>query len=141
MGAQAPGGSELGPRRRKNEQRRLRATLGESPQQIERGRIGPVQILEREHDGLRARACENPRRQGRKLSAAQFLRRKLRYAVPRERDVNQWRDKRGVSRRIEANQPKRALEVGEAFLARQVRPEPLAAPFGDRVQGRVLQKL
>ena len=34
------------------QQRRLRAALGESLRQIERGRVGPLQILESEHDGL-----------------------------------------------------------------------------------------
>jgi len=37
-------------------------TQGERLDQIERGRIGPMQVLEDLDDRLRARACQNPRR-------------------------------------------------------------------------------
>jgi hypothetical protein len=50
--ARAPGRTELWPRGREDEKRRLRAALGQSLHQIERGRIGPVQVFERERRGL-----------------------------------------------------------------------------------------
>ena len=122
-------------------QRRLRAALGESLHQIERGRVGPVQILERERDRLRARPGEKPRDERRQLPAAQFLRRKLRRAVLRQRDVHQRRDQGRIFGGVEADQPKRVLEVGEAPVGRLIRAEALAAPFGDRMQRRILQEL
>ena len=70
MGARAPGRAEFRPRGREDEQRRLGASLGESLQEIKRGRIGPVQVLERQHDGLRARPGEKPRDKGRQLPLA-----------------------------------------------------------------------
>ena len=57
--AHAPVRAELRPRRRNKEQRRLRAAFCERAQEIERGRIGPVQVLEGEHDRLRPRARQN----------------------------------------------------------------------------------
>ena len=141
MGAQAPGRAEFRPRCRDDEQRCLRAALGESLHQIERGRVGPVQVLEREHDRLRPRAGENPRRQRRQLPAPQFLRRELRRAVLGQRDVDQRCEQRCVFGRVEADQPKRILEVGEALFAGWIGAEPLTAPLGDRVQRRILQQL
>ena len=44
--AQAPVRAELRPRRRDEEQRRLRAALGQRTHEIERSRVGPVQVLE-----------------------------------------------------------------------------------------------
>ena len=139
--AQAPGRAEFGPRGREDEQRRLRAALGEGLHQIERGRIGPVQILERERDRLRARPGEKPCRQRRQLPAAQFLRREFRRALLRQRDVDQRREQGRIFGEVEADEPKRVLEVGEASVGRLIRAEALSAPFGDRVQRRILQEL
>ena len=52
MGAQAPGRAEFRPPCRDDEERRLRAALGESLHHVERGRIGPVQVLERQRHRL-----------------------------------------------------------------------------------------
>ena len=139
--AQAPGRAEFRPRGREDEQRRLRAALGERLHQIERGRVGPVQVLEGERDRLRARPGENPRDQRRQLPAAQFLRRELRRALLRQRDVDQRREQGRIFGGVEADEPKRVLEVGEAPVGRLIRAEALAAPFGDRVQRRILQEL
>ena len=49
MRAHAPRRPELGPRRRHDEQGRKRPAVGDAAKDIERGRIGPVQILERQH--------------------------------------------------------------------------------------------
>jgi hypothetical protein len=46
-----------------------------------------------------------------------------------------------VFRRIEADQPQCVLEIGEALLGRRVHAKALPAPFGDRMQRGVLQKL
>ena len=139
--AQAPGRAELGPRGREDQHRRLRAALGESLHEIERRRVGPVQVLECERDRLRARPGEKPCRQRRQLPAAQFLRREFRRAIFRQRDVDQRRDQGRIFGGVEADEPKRVLEVGEAPVGRLIRAEALAAPFGDRVQRRILQEL
>ena len=135
------GGRNSGRAVARMKQRRLRAALGESLHQIERGRVGPVQVLERERDRLRSRAGENPRRQRRQLPAPQFLRRELRRALLRQRDVDQRREQGRIFGGVEADQPQRVLEVGEALVGRRIRAEALAAPFGDRVQRRILQQL
>jgi hypothetical protein len=105
VGAQAPGRAKFGPRGRKDEQRRLRAALGEGLHQVERRRVGPVQVLEREGDRLRARPGEKPRDERRQLPAAQFLRRKLRRAIFRQRDVDQRREQGRIFGGVEADQP------------------------------------
>ena len=47
-----------------------------------------------------------------------------------------------ILRRVELDLRQRALQLGEALLGGHVgAAETLAAPFGDRVQRRVLQKL
>ena len=63
--AQLPGRAELRPRRRDDQKRRVRAALRQRLQHVERGRIGPVQILESEHGRLGARAGEHPSRERR----------------------------------------------------------------------------
>ena len=50
--AHAPWRAELRPRGRDHEQRRLRAALGERLHEIERSRVGPVQVLEGEYERL-----------------------------------------------------------------------------------------
>ena len=72
-----PWRAEFRPRGRDNEQRRLRAALGEGLHEVERGRIGPVQILEGEHDRLRPRAGQQPGDHRRQLPSPQFLRREF----------------------------------------------------------------
>ena len=139
--AQAPGRAEFRPRCREDEHRRLRAALGEGLHQVERGRVGPVQVLERECNRLRSRPGEKPCRHRRQLLAAQFFRRKLRCAFLRQRDVDQRREQGRIFVGVEADQAQRILEIGEAPVARLIRAEALAAPFGDRVQRRVLQEL
>ena len=63
--------------------------LGESLQEIKRGRIGPMQVLERERDGLRARPGEKPPDKGRQLPPAQFLWREFRDALLWQWNVDQ----------------------------------------------------
>ena len=73
-----------------------------------------MQVLERERRRLRARPCQKPRDQRRQLPAAQFLGRELRRALLRQRDVDQRREQRRMFGGVEADQPQRVLEVGEA---------------------------
>ena len=100
-----------------------------------------MQILESEHDRLGPRPGENPRCQRRQLPSPQRLARKLRDAVRRQLDVHERRDERRIFRRVEPDQLQSVLKIGEAPFGPSVRAEPLSAPFGDRVQGRILQEL
>jgi hypothetical protein len=80
MRAHAPGRAELGPRRRNDEQRRKCTALGDAAKHVERGRIRPMQVLERQHQRLGLGARHHPVRQSRQLPPAQFLRRQSRNA-------------------------------------------------------------
>jgi hypothetical protein len=72
---------------------------------------------------------------------AQFLTRELRRALFRQRDIHQRREQGRIFGGVEADQPKRVLEVSEAPSGRLIRAEAPASPFGDRVQRSVLQQL
>ena len=110
--------------------------------QIERGRVGPVQVLEGEHGRLRSRPRENPGRHRRQLPAAQLLWREFRCAVLWQRGRRPGGASRGAysvgSRPISRNVCSRSAR---RCSAGSIRAEALAAPFGDRVQGRILQEL
>ena len=80
MRPHAPRRPELRPRRRHDEQRRQRATLGKAAEHIERRRIGPMQVLERQHHRLNPCTRDHPAGQRRELSSPQFLRRQSRRA-------------------------------------------------------------
>ena len=92
-----------------------------------------MQVLERERDRLRSRPGENPVDDRRQLPAAQFLGREFRRALFWQRDIHQRREQRRIFGRVETDEPKSVLEVGEAPVGRLIRAEALAAPFGDRV--------
>ena len=140
--AQAPVRAEFRPGRRHDEKRRLGAALCERPQQIERGRVGPVQVLEGEHDRLRSGACQKQGRHRRQLPASQFLRREFRRAVLRQRDVEQRREQGRIFGRVETDQPQSVLEIGEFLpVGRVGAAVAQPSPFGERVQRRVLQEL
>ena len=104
MRAQAPRRSELGPRGREDEHRRLRAALGERLHQTERGRIGPVQVLKCEHGRLRTRPSQKPRDQRRELSSPELIGRQIGRTAARQGDVDERRNERRVLSGIEANQ-------------------------------------
>ena len=143
MRAHAPGRPELGPGGGDDEQRRQRAAFGDAAQQVERGRIGPMQIFEREHRRLR------PSRPAitQLVSAASCRRRNSSGAKVGARSggsgmSSSGASKRSILRRVELDQRQRVLQVREALLGGHVgAAEALAAPFGDRMQRRVLQEL
>ena len=133
MRAQLPGRAEFGPRRRNDQQRRLRAALGQRLQHVERGRIGPVQVLEGEHDRLGAGAGEHPGGERRELAAAQFLGRQFWRAARRQRRVDHRREQRRIFGGVEPDRAERRLEFGEALFAGDFgAAEAGAAPFRDR---------
>jgi hypothetical protein len=130
------------PGRRHDIERHLRAALGDAPQHIERGRIGPVQILESQYQRLRLGTGHDPVGQHRQLPAAQFLGRQWRYAFLGQRNIKKRREQGSVFRGIELDLGKRVFQVRQPPFRRQVSAaEALPAPFSDWVQRRVLQKL
>ena len=142
MRPQLPGRAEFRPRRRNDQQRRLRAALGERLQHVERGRIGPVQVLEREHQRLGAGAGEHPGGERRELAAAQFLRRQFRRAAGGSGASITGASSGAYSAGVEPDRAERRLEFGEALFAGDFgAAEAGAAPFGDGMQRRVLQQL
>jgi len=73
MRAHAPRRSELRPGGRRDEQRRQRTGPGKAAQHIQRCRIGPVQIFDRQRLRLNPRTGHQHGRQRRQLPAAQLL--------------------------------------------------------------------
>ena len=57
------------------------------------------------------------------------------------KSINQWREQQRVFGWVQADQFQSVLEVGQALFGRQVRAEAVPAPFGDRMQRRILQQL
>ena len=135
----APRGTKLRSRRRDDQQRRLRAALRQRAHEIERSGVRPLQVLEGEHDCLYPRGRQNPCGHRRQLPAAQFLWGEFRDAILRQEDIDQRREQRRIFGWIQTDQPQCVFKVRETLLGGQVRAEALAAPFGDRVQRRVLQ--
>ena len=83
-----------------------------------------------------------PRPSSPPLPTPQFLGRELRPAVLPQRNVDQRHEQRRVFGRVEADQRQSVLEVGKAPLVGRVgTAKAQSAPFGDRVQGRILKEL
>ena len=111
-------------------------------QDLDRCRVGPVQVFEGKHDRLNARSGYHPVGQRRQLSTTQFLWRQSVCTSRRLRNVEERGEQFRILRWVKFDLRKRVLKIGEALLRRHIGPaETHAAPFGDRIQRRVLQKL
>ena len=139
--AQAPRRAELRTGRGQQEQWRMRAAIGQRTQQVERGWVGPMQVLESEDNRLRPRPSENPGGHRRQLSAPQLLGCEGGRALRRQGNVHERRKQGRVFGRVETDEPQRVLEICEALLGRNIHTKALPAPFGDWMQRGVLQKL
>ena len=109
---------------------------------VDRGRVGPVQVLENEHERLRAGRGQGPRDNRGQLAPPPLLWRKLRRAARRQGNFEQ----RGKQRRcfvgVNLDLPQGDFQLGETLVGGGVcAAEPLSGPFGQRMQRRVLQKL
>ena len=120
----------------------MRAAIGERAQEVERGRVGPVQVLEGEDDRLRPRPSQNPGGHRRQLPSPQLFRREIGRAVRRAagcrravRAEARVRLGRGRSDRNVSSRSARRCSAGASSA------KALPAPFGDWMQRRVLQKL
>ena len=101
-----------------------------------------MQVFEGKDDRLRSGACQKQGRHRSQLPASQFLRREFRRAVLRQRDVEQRREQGRIFGRVETDQPQSVLEIGEFLpVGRVGAAVAQPSPFGERVQGRVLQEL
>ena len=109
--------------------------------EVERRRVGPVQVLEGEDDRLRPRPSQNPGGHRRQLPSPQLLRREIRRAVRRQRNVDSGASR---GRMFAGSRPiSRNVSRGRRGAVRRAASDAkaLPAPFGDWVQRRVLQKL
>ena len=127
--AHAPRRAELRPRRGDDEQRRLRPALGQRAHEVERRRIGPVQVLEGEHDRLRPRPARIHA-----IIAASCRRRNSSGANFAARSAGNGISTSGASKRrvfgwVEPDQTQRVLEVGEALFGRQHPRRSAAGPI------------
>ena len=138
--AQGPGRPEFRPRGGDDKQGGLGAALPKRAQEIEGGRIGPVQVLESEDNRLRPRSSQNPSGHRRQLSSPQLFRRETGGAAGWERDVHERREQRRMFGWVEADQAQRVFEVGETLFGRRIHTKTLPTPFGDWMQRRVLQQ-
>ena len=140
--ARRPRGAKFGARRREDHQGRGRSSLGEHLQEVERGRIGPVEVFEGEHERLRASARKQPGDHCGELAASQFVGRKFGRTKRRGGNVEQGRKQRRKLDRIELHLRQRGIEVGKTAPRRDVdSPKSLPAPLGQRMQRGVLQQL
>ncbi len=141
MRAHAPRSAKLRPRRRDDEEPGLCAALAQGPQNVDRRRVGPLQILEGEHDRLRARPRQYSGDDRRQLPPAHLFRRLCRRASRRQWDTHQRREQRRIFGRVEVDEAEGVFEIRQALLGREIRVESLASPFSDRMKRSVLQEL
>jgi hypothetical protein len=119
----------------------LAAALGERSEEVERGGVGPLQILESKNNRLGSRACKNPGDERGQLTSPELFRRKGDLAARRQGDVDERRKQRRVFSRVEVDQPQSALKVGEALFGRSTRAKSEPPPFDNWMKRRVLQEL
>ena len=140
--AHPPGQPEFWACADEDNQRRQRAAFGDAAQHVERARIGPMQVFQREHHRLKPGAGDQDRSQRAQLPAPQVLWRQSRHAFLWQRNGQQCRKQRDILDGVEFDLCQRALQLRDPLLRRHVgAAEALTAPFGDRVQRRVLQEL
>ena len=110
--------------------------------QVERGRVGPVQILEGERDRLRSRPGQNPGGHRRQLPGGAIPPAQISRRVP---PAAGCRPAARAAAHIRRGRGRSAASVfsrsASRRSARLIRAEALTAPFGDRVQRRILQEL
>ena len=101
-----------------------------------------MQVLEHEDGRLRARPGESPGDERSQLPSPHFLRRKVEVPIGRQRNVEQWREQGRVLARLDPEQSQSVFQFGKALLGGHIgAAEPQSAPFGDRMEGRVLEEL
>ena len=121
MRAHRPGRAEFGPRGREDHQRRLRAALDQRAQEIERGRIGPVEVLDRRARPAGSARRRDTRRPSPRAAGAGIPPAPGRTSARAQRNVEQRSEQGRGLRRVEPDQRERQLEVGEPLFARDVR--------------------
>ena len=122
MRAHRPRRAELGSRRVEEQQPRGRTLFDQQLDQLQRRRIGPVQILGRDHQRLRAGGAEHPFDQRREQPAALLFGRKRRWRIlRRQRQIQQRRDQRNRFGGLSPAAVKPGLKLRELVLWRRRR--------------------
>ena len=136
MRAQRPRRAELRPGGVDQQQPSRGALLDQQLGELERRGVHPVQVVEHDHHGLRARDAEHPADQGREKLPALLLRRgdESRVAL-RHGNSEQRSDQRHGLGGLLPRQRERGFERREPLLRRRVResPEALLEHLGDGV--------
>ena len=129
MRAHRPRRAELGPRRVQQQQPRGRALLDQQLDQLQRRGIDPVQVLDRDHQRLRAGGAEHPFDQRRQQAAALLLgRQRRRRILRRQRQIQQRREQRDRFGRLRGRPAvSRGCQLRELVLGRGRVAEELAA--------------
>ena len=125
--ARRPWRAKFGARRGDDHQRRRRASFGEHLQEIERGRVGPVEVFEGEHERLCARPREQPGDHRGELAAPQLVGRKFRRVDRCGGNVEQGREQGRELDRIELHLRERGFEVGKPRSPARLRSRQIAA--------------
>ena len=142
VGARRPRRAEFRARRRDDHERRRRASFSEHLQQIKRGRVGPMEVFEGEHERLRAGAREHPSDHCSELAAPQLVGRKFRRVDSRGGNIEQRREQWRELNRIELHLRERGFEVGKPRFRRDLgAAKSLLSPFDQRMERCVLQQL
>ena len=92
-----------------------------------------MQVLDHEGDSLRARAREDEGDDRSQLPAAQLFRRKACRPADGQRNIHDRGEQGRIFGWVEADQFQRAFKIGKTLLGGNLRAEPLAAPFGERM--------
>ena len=143
MRAHAPGRPKLWPGGDENEQGRQRTAFGNAAQQDRAWSDRPNADLRAPAPPAESARRPSPNWSAPPVAGAAIPRApKSGSAVLRQRNVQERREQGGILRRVELDQRQRILQVRETLLGGYVgAAETLAAPIGDRMQRRVLQKL
>src|ERR1700691_2344735 len=111
MGPRTPERPELGPRRRQNENWRLRGTLDQRLHEIDRRGVKPLQIFKDENERLVAGAGDRPLDHSDQLTASDLLGRKAGQALRRDRNADRGRKQWSEPRCVELDVSEKRFEL------------------------------
>ncbi len=141
MRQQGPRGPELRPSRAEDQHGRRLAPLDQHPQQLERRRVDPLEILDHEDRGLDPREADDPAdHRGEEAPPLRLGGERERGIPIRKRQTQQrGHERHGVGRR-QVHRGEGTLEADDLLLDRFVSPpdERLTEDLGHRIEGGVL---
>ena len=134
-----PGRVKLRARSGDDEQRSPCFRFCEGREEVERGRVAPLQIFDSENQRLHPRSRQYPGLDRGQLMSAQFIGRGRLDAGIRQGNVEQRRDYRSDS--LETDRRQRLFQFSQTLRRRLGGVEALPPPLGDRMQRSILQQL